>query len=245
MAGTERLLSLIHATRGRPAQALAARAVWLERAEEPERIEHLFVFDEEDEISRQTFSTFPHVMVSPGGSSVRAWNAGAEVSTGQVLVQLSDDWVPPSGWDRKILEALGPLSEPKVLAVSDGHRRDRLLCLAILTRARYGQQGWMFYPGYQSVWSDNEFTHRAYADQVVVEARDLIFEHRHPLFDAAVPMDPTYRHQNRKDFYEEGRRIFLERNPEAELPAAQGHRAQGKDPRLAFLRERLSRSRSV
>ena len=39
--------------------------------------------------------------------SVEAWNHCASAATGDVLIQLSDDMVPDSHWDRKLLELLG------------------------------------------------------------------------------------------------------------------------------------------
>jgi hypothetical protein len=67
--------------------------------------------------------------------------------------------------------------------------------MAILTRPRYEQQGYLFEPGFKSVYSDDYFTHCAYRDGVVVEARDVIFEHLHPIFGKA-PTDATYEASN-------------------------------------------------
>jgi hypothetical protein len=208
------LISLLHATRWRPEQALNQRDLWLQRADAPETVEHLFAFDDDDDESRLHLSSYPSVVVSPGGSCVAAWNAAAAASHGGLLIQLSDDWLPPPRWDRSVRERLGDPNLPRVLAVSDGHRRDALLCIAILTRRRYLDQGWMFCPDYSSVWSDNEFTWRAHRDGVIVEARDLIFEHRHPTFHPNVPVDRTYRHQNSAEAHRRGKEIFTARNPD-------------------------------
>lgn len=213
------VISLIHATRGRPRQASMARKAFLDLAEFPEAIEHIFVFDDDDAASIP-LSRFHHVTVKAGGGCVRAWNLGAAMSTGQVIVQLSDDWFPCAKWDTEILARLGDLSAPKVLAVSDGHRTDQLLCMAILTRARYlaqtepGIEGpFLFHPHFTGVYSDNWFTHCALRDHdkgtcELIDARDVFFEHRHPAFLDSIPMDATYAAQNHPDRYAQGKAVL-------------------------------------
>jgi hypothetical protein len=207
------VISLLHATRWRPVQALATRSLWLERASDPESIEHLFAFDEDDPESQEELKKHSHVLVRPGGTCVAAWNEAAAKCRGEVLVQLSDDWVPPDHWDRKILQRLGDLNQEKVLAISDGHRTDCLLCMAILTRKRYQSQEWMFCPEYSALFSDNEFSYRAYSDHVVVDAKDLVFEHRHPIYHPQVAVDKTYSHQNDPVRARIDRETFSRRNP--------------------------------
>jgi hypothetical protein len=99
-----------------------------------------------------------------------------------------------------------------VLAVSDGHRTDNLLCMAILTRARYKQQGYLFHPEFFSMFSDNHFTDRAYADGVVIEAKDIVIEHMHPAFGLA-EMDETYARSNAPANYEAGLATYEKLNP--------------------------------
>src|SRR6201999_4037305 len=109
-----------------------------------------------------------------------------EASTGDVLVQLSDDWTPTDGWDEEFVRRLRDVSQPAVLRPSDGHRRDDLLCMAILTRARFVQQGEFLHSGYLGVFSDDEFSFQAFLDGVVIDARDLVLTHHHPHYDASV-----------------------------------------------------------
>jgi hypothetical protein len=158
--------------------------------------------------------------VSEGKSCVAAWNAGVAFCSGKLLVQLSDDWVPVPGWDVRLLravEAAGKtLDDELVIAISDGTRTDDLLCMAICTRARWEKQGReLFCPEYESVFSDNEFSHRAWRDGVVIDARsDIVFQHMHPAFGKA-PMDATYQHNNQRERYERGEATFRQRNPDA------------------------------
>jgi glycosyltransferase involved in cell wall biosynthesis len=210
----EKRISLVHATRGRVNKAIAARDLWLQMADTPEAVEHIFAIDADDEEGGKWLRQFNHVRGS--SSCVTAWNLGATAASAPILVQLSDDWIPSRGWDTAILREIPDPSLPVVLAVSDGGRNDDLLCMAICTRARVAQQGGeLFSPEYVSMYSDNEFSHRAWRDGVVVDARDRItFEHAHPAFGKGEE-DETYRRQNAPERYTAGFDTFVRRNPGA------------------------------
>jgi len=223
-------ISLLHATRGRPLEALKARQNFFSAALEPLAIEHIFSIDEDDKESIEALKQYRHVIVKEPKGCVKAWNAAASDSQGAVLVQLSDDWLPCIHWDALIWNALTVESEkcgkpvgdvPLVLSVSDNHRTDQLLCMAILTRARYEQQGKeVFSSEYWGVFSDNHFTYRAYKDDVVVDAKHIVFDHQHPIWlnKPVEQWDETHRRQNHPDRYSEGKAIFNRLNPEAAIP---------------------------
>jgi len=200
-------ISLLHATRGRIRMAVATRLKWLETAADPDAIEHIFALDIDDQES-MPLTVHHHVFVTGEGGPVSAWNAAASISKGEVLVQLSDDFMPFPGWDKAILEAIGDTSKPAVLAVSDGNRTDDLLCMAILTRARYSQQGYLFHPDFFSMHSDDWFSECAFRDGVVIDARDRItFEHLHPAFGKG-QMDATYARSNAPAIYAHGEKVL-------------------------------------
>lgn len=196
-------IALVHATRGRPVEASHARKMWLDLAEKPEAVEHIFVTDNDDASSLCLQRM--HCLIMPaGGGCVAAWNAGARATTAPVIIQMSDDWVPVPQWDRLILERLGDVTKPAVLAISDGSRRDGLLCMAILTRARLKQQGGnLFHPSFLSMYSDNWFTECAQRDGVIIEGRDLVFEHAHPAFGKG-KLDDIYSASNAQWRYSHG-----------------------------------------
>lgn len=199
-------ISLLHATRGRPAMAWKTRMEWMRSADNPDAVEHIFAIDSDDPESFPLLNT-RSVFVPQSGGSVAAWNAAAEQSQGQVMVQLSDDFRCSQGWDTAILTAIGDTSKAAVLAVSDGGRNDDLLCMAILTRKRYQDQGFLFHPAFFSVYSDNWFTDCAYRDGAVIDAKHLLFEHVHPAFGKAAS-DPTYERGNSNEAYAQGAAIF-------------------------------------
>ena len=229
--------SLLHATRGRPEEALKTRSIFIGSAVWPLAIEHIFAIDADDKESLEKLKHYRHVVVENPRGCVKAWNAAAAASQGDVLVQLSDDWNPCWQWDEMMWLALeveakkrvgpetpipGPPGNwtpiqliPLVLAIDDGHRKDQLLCMAILTRSRYTNQGYLFHPDYFGVFSDNEFTLRAYDDGVIVQAPHIKFDHMHPIYKGKpfADWDETHRRQNAPERYREGVEIFNRRNP--------------------------------
>jgi len=210
------MISLLHATRKRVERALSCKKKWIEAAACPDRVEHLFAIDPDDQESLEGFAGHRCLIVQEDGKGcVGAWNLAAANSRGDILVQLSDDWVPQQGWDLEFARRLGDVKRPSVLRVSDGHRLDDLLCIAIFTRAWLEQTGTFLSDDYFGVYSDDEFSFRAFEAGVVIDARDLIMEHEHPSFDSGVEEDETYRRQNSSLNYQRGREVFLRRNPEA------------------------------
>jgi glycosyltransferase involved in cell wall biosynthesis len=210
-------ISLIHATRGRSSKAVACRDAFLQSAFNPANVEHIFCVDLDDEVSMEMSQQFEHV-VSDQRSCVAAWNKGARKASGDLIIQLSDDWLPPLHWDLRLLELVASrdlAKEEVVIAINDGARKDSLLCMAIMSRGRWEKQGDMFFAGYESVFSDDEFSHRAWNDGVVIDARDRItFVHAHPQFGHG-QLDATYQHNNQSERYKRGRALFQLRNPDA------------------------------
>ena len=214
-------ISLLHATRGRPVMASNARRLWFERAANPDAVEHIFAIDGDDGDS-VPLTVFRHVInTNTTGASVAAWNLAAASSAGQILIQLNDDFIPPMHWDRLILEAMsGKLNEPAVLQVSDGHRTDEQLCIALMNRARYKQQGFFLRPRFKSVYSDDYFSWAAWKDGIVIPAKHIVIEHDHPYFKNGDGWDAVYAAHNSSERYLEGERIFNELTGRTETDAS-------------------------
>lgn len=203
--GTPRI-SLLHATRGRPVQAASTMNLWLSRAKRPERVEHIFAVDIDDMTSTQ-LTRFAGVMQgNADGHAVGAWNFAAKYSTGDILIQFSDDWECPPGWD-EMIEKRMDISEPQVLRISDGKRTDELLPMAIMTRKYYEQHGF-FNPEFKNQYSDAEFTIRSEKAGAIIDARDIVFAHHHPLYEPSIPTDETHRRVNDPVETERAKAIF-------------------------------------
>lgn len=219
------MISLLHATYGRPKKAVEAMRHSLLNAATPGNVEYIVAVEDTDLESMKAFDeTEARVVSGQFGGSAPAWDAAAKVAKGELLVQMQDDLVLPMDWDRMLLERITPEyhtpfpPRPLVIRVSDGFRKDSLLCTAIINRARYEQVGEFLHAGYRSVYSDGEFTLRAILDAkagkcTLIDARDITFLHRHHYHDPSVPMDATYARENSNEAYAQGLRLFNERNP--------------------------------
>jgi GR25 family glycosyltransferase involved in LPS biosynthesis len=210
-------ISLLHATRGRPIHALDAKELWLKKAKFPERVEHLFAIDHDDAESI-ALKQHAHLIQLQDGYSVGAWILAASKCTGDVLIQLSDDWLPPDGWDELIASRLNTDCE-EVLWIDDGNRKDDLMCMAILTRKYYLRHG-LFDPVFKNVYSDNDFTLRAKKAGAVVDARDIIIKHDHPSIGTGKSMDATYERGNQSAEYERAKAIFEAKHVARLLPVS-------------------------
>lgn len=201
-------ISIAHATR-RPAKALEIRKLWQASAAHPENLEYIFGIDADDAAAIELLASEPHTVSEPGGGCVRAFNAASAKTTGDIIISGCDDVYPFPNWDDVLLARLGELSKPSVLLTGDGVRSDRLATQIIITRGWYDKFGFMFPPQFKNLGPDVWLTERAARDGCLIDARDLVFEHRHPFYKKA-PMDAVYQVQNDPERFAETNRILAE-----------------------------------
>jgi hypothetical protein len=222
-------ISIVHPTRGRPEQAARVRKQWLDAAANPERIEYIFAFSEDDEDTRGILYRFRHAL-SPaghleqvGGTLVENYNAGARASTGKIILTVQDDLHCPLHWDAQIEAALaGKLDAPAALQVRDGYRTDDLLITFCVTRPTldlFGFDGGIACPEYHGVFVDNDYTRLVQQHGILVPS-DITLRHEHPAWNPAVPMDPTYAIENSDAGYRYGNEVYARRWPADITPTA-------------------------
>jgi len=215
--------SIIHAS-ARPNKWRESYEDWMRNAAYPERIEYLLCVD-----VGGPFGAPPHPHVSqvvPEYPNVRlvwnnrrkccvdAYNAGAAMSTGRILILNSDDFFTPPNWDLKLLSVVEAMDSEFVIEVFVTPRR--LLSLQIMSRARYKKLGYALYPEYQSVRVDVEFTEHARMDGVVLNALHVPFRHAHPGMHGP-GWDEVYAHENSLESYALGAEL-LERRRKSGFP---------------------------
>jgi hypothetical protein len=113
------------------------------------------------------------------------------------------------------------------------------MVMPILSRERYERFGWVFYPEYESMYADNDFTQMAKRDKCIIDARHLIFPHKHWI-NQQREKDEQDRAQNSEQAYNEGAKLFAARKrvnfagipPKVEVVAQQT--VDGKLPMIAF-----------
>jgi len=212
-SASDRSISVLHATRGRPEKAREIREKFYRLAADPTAIEYIFAIDEDDKPSRDALACFRHVIIPPAGGIVRAINAAAKEAKGRVLVMAADDCIPPKDWDAGVIEAFGAqLNEPRVLMTSDGFSQQFLCSHPVMTREFYRQQGYFFCPEYPHLYCDTELTFRAADAGQIINARQLVFHHHHPMFTGAPP-DALHTERNSPAAFAVGKAIFNRRNP--------------------------------
>ena len=211
------IFSLCHTTARTPDGWQDAAQAWFDRCDDPKRCEYILCMPENADWSIGRISPWKprRVTISTRDGSVKGWNAAAAASTGQVIIGVADDWYPCEHWDTELLNvlyqapALSPLeclSREAVIDVDTGGD-PHLLTHCILTRKRYEKFGYLHHPDYLGVVADDEFTVQSFRDGVVVDARHLLFEHKHFSYGKA-EKDSVYEIEQSAESWAVGREAF-------------------------------------
>lgn len=199
------VISLLHATR-RPEAAKACQKLWLDNADNVANIEIITCVDHDDIESQKAF---PDAVISQGNDVVSAWNEAAKHATGDILIGLDDDWVSPPSWDQIIESYM--CNGADILHVGDLHRKDDLVCHAIISKRFYDAMGYLYHPAFKSVYCDNWFSELAkrwgYVDATQGGKVDLGFIHKNPSQNYGTE-DEVARKSNSKERYEHGKAVF-------------------------------------
>ena len=151
----------------------------------------LITLDNDDESMNSSdvediFNTFKNIKVVYGtsNSKIHAVNRDIElVNDWDIVLLASDDMTPKvKGYDNIIRNKMKEFYSDTdgILWFNDGHMGNKLNTLCILGKKYYDRFGYIYYPEYKSVWSDNEFMlvgnllgKQTYFEQVIIE-------HEHP-----------------------------------------------------------------
>jgi hypothetical protein len=208
-------ITLLHATRGTPERALKTKNIWLERAMNPQNVEHVFGIQADDQFSLDLFKNENVAITEPppawASSSVNNWNAAAAISTGDILVVIADDLTPPQGWDEK-LQGLPEGNKEWACYVPDTLRNDGLMCHPIISNAFYRKKGYVFHPNYFGVFCDNDFSVRSILETTIYQANGLQWQHDHPI-NGTRKEDDIVKLQNTEQAYKFGMEEFVTQWP--------------------------------
>jgi len=209
--------SVIHPTRGRPHLAAQCFYRWSDLFSHKNDLEYLMVLDSDD--AENYLEVIEELMLIPGFrvviwdnmNVVQALNNGAKVSTGDVLLYVSDDFECPPNWDLEIQKEVKG-EKDWVLFVYDGIQR-RAQTISILDRVYYSRTGYIYYPEYKSMFADPDFTETAKVLGRSIDAMHLTFRHNHYSI-GGVPFDATYAKENSPDAWNHGEALFNRRKAE-------------------------------
>lgn len=176
-------ISLLHPSRGRPQRAIETFLNWKGKSSGAHKIEHIISIDtddsEHDNYKAKYWGEFTKIIGGNNGCAVTATNGAAALSTGDILVMLSDDFECPQDWDKLIVEAfLSAYENGNVLKTYDGIQK-WIVTLAIMDRSYYLRHGYFYYPEYKHMFCDTEMTHKAELEGRLIVRNDLIFPHNH------------------------------------------------------------------
>jgi len=174
------MISCIHPSRNRPEQAKEACKRWLDKAHDRTNIEYILSVDKDDrdlktyQANAKGLGTY--CLVSRNKSAIQAINNGAKVSNGNILIVVSDDFDAPENWDKLLLDATEG-KEDFIVKTPDGIQKT-LITLPIMDRIYYKRFGYIYHPGYQHLFCDQEMTTVAHYLGKVIEV-PVKFEHLH------------------------------------------------------------------
>ena len=218
---------------------------WMRSAQNPQNVEYVLTMDarwDMDETDRfKALSLGVDKVVWNNGRMcmVDGYHPAVAVSRGELIVLNSDDVFPPLYWDyhleRAVRKAEKECTDDFVVRTKSGTPADQrnLMIVQILSRGRLDRLGYALWPEYESMYADDDFSEHAAQDGVVIDATNLLFEHRHPM--RPEQMDAVYLHQNRLEAYDLGRRILERRraNRFGENEAKGESKANGGPPPMA------------
>lgn len=192
---------------------MALRHTWMQTADAPDFVEHIFALDADDLASLRATEGHRRV-VNPASpdriSAVRNWNSAAAVAGGDLLFVIADDLVPPPHWDSTLHNVVGSL-HPRAFAfaicVVQMQEDPTHLRHPIVSRRFYARFG-LFAPQFTGMYCDDDITIRAFNRAVVLNGTSLILEHRHP-FLGPYSWSESQQRMNARAEYDAGRRVFL------------------------------------
>ena len=217
--------SLIHPSI-RPHKWREIYDAWLAAAEHPENVEYSLVTDTKWGFGACDLVPWEHeregndhIWCSAG--YVASVNAAAKEATGDMLIVIADDIWPAQGWDRVLLEAslIWPWQKDRnntpefAIWVNSGDRhigtRGDIMAMPVVSRSRVERLGYLYYPGYLSMYADNDLAEHCMLDAAegrcsLIVLQEPVFPHKHPANDPSIPMDSAYQWQNRPQAYSEG-----------------------------------------
>jgi hypothetical protein len=159
--------------------------------EDFENTHFLITLDNDDESMnplevKEIFDTFKNIKVVYGNSDskIHAVNRDIELSDEwDIILLASDDMTPKvKGYDNIIRNKMKKFypDTDGILWFNDGHQGNRLNTLCILGKKYYDRFGYIYYPEYKSVWSDNEFMSVGDLLKKQTYFHETIIEHEHP-----------------------------------------------------------------
>lgn len=213
-------ISLLHPSHGRPAKALQTAVNWVNHAGVP--IEYILSLDTSDKTAQGresdycqlanylTMGNFGYPIFNDNTCVVEATNHAAKKATGDILLYLSDDFECFPNWGEAIIKEFADANGPRLVKVNDGYQPFdvKVLTIPIMNRELYETLGYFWYPGYKSMFVDEDLYHTVDKLNAIHFAPHLLFEHMHPAAGKG-KNDETY--QRSAINWNQGKALFAKR----------------------------------
>jgi hypothetical protein len=137
------------------------------------------------EFVTKSLSKYKNVKIfySDNKSKIEAINANLTNIHFDIILLASDDMIPIiKGYDTIIKNKM-KINFPDtdgVLWFNDGYQKNNLNTLCILGKKYYDRFNYIYYPGYKSVWCDNEFMEVSKILNKQIYFDEVIIQHQHP-----------------------------------------------------------------
>ena len=178
-------------SRGRPEKLLSTLKLYIEKADDISRMFFMITLDSDDPTA--THELVDRILVLGSNIQIRFGFSGSKIAAinrdlqnaphFDILLLASDDMIPVvQGYDNIVRDAMSKRypSTDGVLWFNDGFQGKALNTLCILGRKYFQRFGYIYHPGYKSLWCDNEFTEVASRLNRQTYISTVIIRHEHP-----------------------------------------------------------------
>jgi glycosyltransferase involved in cell wall biosynthesis len=174
-------ISILHPSRSRPEEAYIAYRHWVLKMSGKYEYEYILSIDVTDIMAEAYLKGAFHgpqnqIIINDNNNVVQATNEAAKVSSGDIIVLISDDFNCFDNWDLAIVDALKGKSG--VLKTFDGVQR-WIVTLPIMTKDYYDSQGYFYDPAVHHMFCDTIMTHKADLQKKLIIRNDIVFTHDH------------------------------------------------------------------
>lgn len=219
-------VSLLHPTRGRPKMAFDIFNEWVGKAVNPKEIEYVMTLDDDDpslpsykeELSRIDQDRVGRFVFHVGDTRtcVAALYKASQLMSDctELIMGMTDDVGSMQNWDKLLFDILKPydnFTEPKFIGVNDGIHAFGAMLYLIVNRAWYKRVGYVICPEYTGCHADDDMREMAKKLNSVIEAPQILFEHRHPCVGKG-KWDATYARHNNPESVAKNLKIYNERS---------------------------------
>lgn len=200
-------ISLIHPSRSRPYMAALTFRKWMDNTSGMHEIEYILGLDDNDVTVDQYVGLFQppiQLAITPSRSCVEATNAAAKLSSGDMLILVSDDFECPKDWDIILGDAM-PLNKKAAIQVDDGITNfAELLTIPILNRLMYEHLGYIYHPAFSNMFADNHLYD--VCKKHIIKVKE-VFQHKHYVNGKRKKDAVDQAHGSEKQ-YLEGKKIY-------------------------------------